>query len=115
MKYLGLWQRLGIVLTLLATVLLPTLVWWDVMTTTETNMSNYRDLCLKSYPAEQGAFLEERAACNDAYINRSEPDYIEYLKAGIPIALAFCLVIWILAYAIYFVARWVLAGRRTGA
>jgi hypothetical protein len=114
MKYLGVWQRLGIVLTLLATVLLPTLKWWDVATTSEANMSQFRDECLDRYPAERGAFLEQRAVCNDAYLNRYKPDYIEYMKGGIPFAFGFCLAIWALAYVIYFTTRWVLAGRNRG-
>ena len=113
MKYLGVWQRLGVVLTVLATVLQPTLVWLDDVETFETASRQFYDGCLENYPAEQGAFLKERKVCLDAYLNRSVPDYVEYMKEGIPFAFAFCLVIWLLAYATYFVARWVLAGGRS--
>lgn len=114
MTSLGFWQRLGIVLTVLVTFLLPTMHWWDVARTSDEKLSQFRDECLERYPAERGAFLEERAVCNDAFLNRYKPNYVDNMKEGIPVVFVFCLMIWAIVYAIYFTVRWVLAGRKTG-
>ncbi len=116
MRKLNMWNRLGIVLTVLWLVTAPLVF----VGRDNYNFSKFLDanssqacweLAEKAKPekflSEHKSCLEMRTLAIESEIRR-QPSYTTYLKVSV----AFAVVIWLLAYIATYATRWILAGRK---
>ena len=110
---LNLWNRLGIVLTLIWLVIVPLVL--SIQTNKEwlATIKASRELCMKA--AESGPiekFAEGYKICWDAWttqLSLASPKYDQYLIAMLIVTI----IAWLFAYAAVYVTKWVWAGRST--
>lgn len=100
--HLNMWQRIGVVASVIWIVVAGVKRRMEIMDTALLTASMDRDACLQ----------QQRQACEgvwtktfELYANDRWPEVVA--TAVVPVVLA-----WIVAYAVLFTFRWVLAGRQ---
>jgi hypothetical protein len=115
MRKLGMWQRLGIVLTVLWAALVPTWYVIDQGNSAARARDAWREYCVadaRKLPATE--FITAYDKCWSEWRREMEGDHVwsawpQAFEASIVAAVVF----WLLFAAAFFVVKWILAGRLT--
>ncbi len=118
MKRLGMWNRLALVLTVLATVIVPAVVYEDYLSESYKNREVYYQMCRRTNAGtangDMTAWLKRDAACMDELTKPVTPPSANFYWELTYSTILGCVAVYLIIWAAVATAKWVWRGRQVG-